>query len=145
MFECQNYCCNVISEAIVNGTLPCLKCASMLKAGASLCLYSEGEHGSLDISLLLLKLSLNLFPASLSRKLDKVKKSSKKKSKVKTTTYGGLQVRKGFPRYRSCAALLDLDADHVERTGALMCGLAELNDLSELEGGRLHEVTLVLQ
>ena len=41
--------------------------------------------------------------------------------------------------------LLDLDADHVARTGTLMCGLAEVNDLSEFEGGKLHEVTLVLQ
>ena len=45
---------------------------------------------------------------------------------------------------RRCAALLELDPDHVERRGVLMLGRMEMQDLRELEPGKLHELSLVL-
>ena len=32
----------------------------------------------------------------------------------------------------------------MQRQGTLMCGQTEVNDLTELEPGKLHEITLVL-
>ena len=46
---------------------------------------------------------------------------------------------------RSCAASLDLDADHVLRHGILLCGQTEVNALSELQPGKWHDITLVLR
>ena len=45
---------------------------------------------------------------------------------------------------RCCARSLNLDGNHVERHGTLMCGHVEVNALSELQLGKLHEITLVL-
>ena len=44
---------------------------------------------------------------------------------------------------RSCAASLELDRDLVERTGTFVCG-HEVQDLNDLEPGKIHELTLVL-
>ena len=45
---------------------------------------------------------------------------------------------------RRCARSLDLDPGYVERNGTLMRGPTEVEDLRELESGKLHEITLVL-
>ena len=45
---------------------------------------------------------------------------------------------------RHCADRLDLDPADVQRRGVLMNGLIEVQDLDELEPGKLHEITLVL-
>ena len=45
---------------------------------------------------------------------------------------------------RHCAEHLDLDPVDVQRRGVLMDGLIEVQDLAELEPGKLHEITLVL-
>ena len=45
---------------------------------------------------------------------------------------------------RSCAASLELDRDLVERAGTLVCGPIGVKDLTELEPGKVHELTLVL-
>ena len=43
-----------------------------------------------------------------------------------------------------CAESLDLDPDYVMNNGTLMRGPTEVEDLRELEPGKLHEITLVL-
>ena len=47
---------------------------------------------------------------------------------------------------RECARLLDLDEDRVVRSGALMLGASKITSLWDLplQGGPMHEVTLVL-
>ena len=45
---------------------------------------------------------------------------------------------------RRCAELLNLDPDHLERSGALMRGTVEVRNFDELAPGQLHEITLVL-
>ena len=45
---------------------------------------------------------------------------------------------------RQCADGLGMDPDEVRRSGTLLCGTEELRDLSDLEEGQMHEVTLVL-
>ena len=43
-----------------------------------------------------------------------------------------------------CADWLDMDPHEVCRGGRLVCGTEELRDLTDLEEGQMHEVTLVL-
>ena len=43
-----------------------------------------------------------------------------------------------------CGKLLDLDLRHVESSGTLILGTAKIEDLSSLEVGKVHEVTLVI-
>ena len=45
---------------------------------------------------------------------------------------------------RRCAAALNLDPGHIERSGTFMRGDLEVRHLSELTPGKLHEITLVL-
>ena len=45
---------------------------------------------------------------------------------------------------RRCAASLDLDPDYVATNGTFMLGLEKVEDISKLEPGKLHELTLVL-
>ena len=84
----------------------------------------------------------NVLSVALFFPMNQRRRSRSLGKKVKTNRSSCLQCV-SFLQERRCAASLDLDADHA--AGTFMCGQTEVNDMTELEPGKLHDITLVLQ